>query len=311
MSNRNRFKFPRTLLIIWIGILAMGFFNELPGLGCLFLLGFIYVIFMDRINEGFAVRAGKANKISDIEYQAFVSAIGGYKETPTSYLAEKLGMEEERVITDLMRLMDRKYFVGAYFDENGDFIVPANKKSRYDAADKEAAHMVKCPYCGKKIPAENSFCFYCGKSLGEVRELEVLRKDSLARIGAVAKSLPEGAERDTIEKIGELTDKILKKYQQEPDKIKDSSKFREYYLPKTISAMEYYERLNGLDNLSASEEELKGQIEDTLKVIENAFSNILRKMSTEGGFELSADVAALESVLERDGLVRSAFDITE
>lgn len=305
--KQNRNKFPKTLLIIWIGILGMGFFNRLPVLGFIFVLALVYVIFMDQINERIMTGAGKANKISDIEYQAFVAAIDGYKETPTALIAERLGMPEDRAVTDLMRLMDRRYFPGAYFDEHGNFIVPSNKKSR-ESADAKDADLIKCPFCGKKIPAANSFCFYCGKSLGEIRELEALRKDSISRIEAVAKSLPEGAERQTIERIGDLSDKILRKYEEDPGKIGKSSKFREYYLPKTISAMEYYERLNGLGELSGSEAQLKEQIEDVLRTIEDAFSNILHKMSTEGGFELSADVDALESVLEQDGLVQSAFD---
>lgn len=308
-NKRTPGGFPKTLLLIWLGILAMGFLNRAPGLGSIFLLAFLYVIFMDRINEAVLTKTGKADKISDIEYNAYRAAIDGYQDTPTEYIAEKTGRDEEKVISDLLRLMDRRYFPGSYFDEKGNFIVPSNKKKRDDMTEEVEAAQIKCPYCGRKIPVTISFCYYCGKPLEIVRELETLRKQSMSAMKAVAKKLPEGADRETIEKIAALTGKIIRKYEEEPDRIKDSAKFREYYLPKTVSAVEYYGKLSDLEELTDTEAELKEQIEETMKTIEDAFSNILHKLSVDGIYDLSTDVTVLESVLERDGLIRSPFDI--
>ena len=79
-KKKNNGGFPRSLLIIWICIFMLGFFNRAPVLGLICLLALIYVVFMWPIHEQVLTRAGKRDKISDIEYEAYVAAIGGYKD---------------------------------------------------------------------------------------------------------------------------------------------------------------------------------------------------------------------------------------
>ena len=166
---------------------------------------------------------------------------------------------------------------------------------------------IKCPYCGKSIPSDIKFCFYCGKSLEAVQSIDALRLQSLKKIDKAAADLEDGSEKETVLKIRRLTDKILKQYSQKPDSIKDASKFTDYYLPKTVSAIEHYGTLCGLEDLDPDELKIKAQIEESLGMIEEAFSNILNRISTEGLDEASVDLDVLEAVMEREGLMDSDF----
>ncbi|MBQ9707872.1 MAG: zinc ribbon domain-containing protein, partial [Firmicutes bacterium] len=246
-KKKNNGGFPRSLLIIWICIFMLGFFNRAPVLGLICLLALVYVVFMWPIHEQVLTRAGKRDKISDIEYEAYVAAIGGYKDTPTSYIAEQMGIAEEKAIRDLIRLMDRRYFPGAYFDDHGNFIVPKNRKVRDDIKAEHYEKRMKCPKCGKNNPLSNAFCYYCGISLESAKEASRIREESVSKIHKVSEALPKGASRENIERIGTLTDEILGMLEADPEKNEAFSKFREYYLPKTISAIEYYGKLSDMD----------------------------------------------------------------
>ncbi|MDO4869993.1 MAG: 5-bromo-4-chloroindolyl phosphate hydrolysis family protein [Bacillota bacterium] len=169
--------------------------------------------------------------------------------------------------------------------------------------------LVKCPYCGKSIPSDIKFCFYCGASLEAFRRIEDIRCDSTGRMNKAAKALDDSIHKERILKIKTLTNKILKKYAEQPDNVDDSSKFTDYYLPKTVSAIEHYQTLCGLDNLDEEQVKIKSQIEESLEMIEEAFSNILNRISTKGLVDISADVSVLETIMKQDGLANSDFDV--
>ena len=82
-----------------------------------------------------------------------------------------------------------------------------------------------------------------------------------------------------------------------------------YYLPKTISAIEHYHVLCTLEDLDGDELKIKAQLEDSLDMLADAFSNIFNRISTEGLYDISADVSVLETILKQDGLAESDFPV--
>ena len=57
----------------------------------------------------------------------------------------------------------------------------------------------------------------------------------------------------------------------------------------------------------SSKLEVKDQLEESISMIQEAFTNIYNRISTEGIYDLSADINALEKGLELDGLKDSDF----
>lgn len=166
---------------------------------------------------------------------------------------------------------------------------------------------MKCPFCGKEIPSEINFCFYCGRNLQGYKKIEAVRKDSISRIDESLEGLSEGPHRDNILKIRNLTDKILKNYEKEPEDHESYDKFISNYLPKTVSAIEHYHTLCNLNNLDREEERIKVQFENSLAMLADAFSNILNRVSTEGLLDISTDITVLENILKQEGLADSDF----
>lgn len=184
---------------------------------------------------------------------------------------------------------------------------PAEKvvEPKYDPA--ELGEMVACPYCGKEIPSEVNYCYYCGRSLTEYKRIEAVRTASLESIDASLEGISEGTHRDNILEVRDLTDKILRKYEAEPENHESYEKFIEYYLPKTVSAIKHYHTLCGLNNLDGEEKRIKKQFEDSLELMSEAFSNIFNRVSTEGLLDISTDISALENILKQEGLTDSDF----
>lgn len=169
---------------------------------------------------------------------------------------------------------------------------------------------IKCPYCGKKIPSDISFCYYCGKSLETFKKIESVRTGSMNKIDEALSSINDGATKEHIRSIRENTAKIILKLEEKPDsKNSHSKKFLDYYLPKTVSAIEHYSTLCALDDLDPDQLKIKGYFEESLEDIDEAFANIFNRISTEGLYDTSADVSVLETILKQDGLTEPDFKL--
>lgn len=168
---------------------------------------------------------------------------------------------------------------------------------------------IKCPYCGKSIPSGIQFCYYCGNNIEEFKRIEALRVSTLKQIDDALIGIEDGAPKEDIKKIKNLTNKIIKKYEEKSDHSHDEDKFMAYYLPKTISAIEHYHVLCTLEDLDGDELKIKAQLEDSLDMLADAFSNIFNRISTEGLYDISADVSVLETILKQDGLAESDFPV--
>ena len=182
---------------------------------------------------------------------------------------------------------------------------PAPEQVRYDPA--AFGPPMECPYCGKEVPSGVTYCYYCGRSLADYKRIEAVRATSIESIDASLEGLAEGPHRDNIIEIKNLTNQILRKYEEEPENPESYEKFIEYYLPKTVSAIGHYHTLCSLKNLDKEELRIKKQFEDSLELMAEAFSNILNRVSTEGLLDISTDVSVLENLLKQDGLTDSDF----
>ena len=179
------------------------------------------------------------------------------------------------------------------------------KLAKYDPT--ELGPPTECPYCGKEIPSGVTYCYYCGRSLAEYKRIEAVRTESIESIDAALVGIEKGIHRDNILKIKDLTDKILRKYEDEPENHESYEKFIEYYLPKTVSAIGHYHTLCSLNNLDSEELRIKKQFEDSLALMAEAFENIFNRVSTEGLLDISTDVTVLENILKQEGLTDSDF----
>ena len=253
-----------------------------------------------------------SKKNDDGQYKKYTRLIGSYRETPLDYIAESCDASQDKVVADLQEMIAKGYYVEAYFDYNrGLFIVPRNTKQRDKTVinGNVKVEKIACPFCGKMIPRTLKFCYYCGGELNQLREVEKLRKEAASTIAGALAVADDEAVKENIADIGKLADSILKKFEEEPELIDDEYKFKDQYLPRTLNAIRSYKNLCAMGNLSSDEKNLKHQIESSLDTIETAFQQILKKITIDGVYDLSADVDALHTALEQEGLTKPDFKI--
>ena len=106
-----------------------------------------------------------------------------------------------------------------------------------------------------------------------------------------------------IDRLEDLTGKIFKLVQENPDKQGKMRKFINYYLPTSLKLLRQYEQLDaqGIEGKNISES--KRQIEETMDTMVEAFEKQLDSMFAADSMDISADIAAMQNLMRADGLV--------
>jgi len=124
----------------------------------------------------------------------------------------------------------------------------------------------------------------------------------LAEIRAVNDAIPDPVMSEKIDRIGEITSKILDYQRRNPGKDSQLRSFLNYYLPTTLKILRSYAQLDAQgvegENITAAKKRIEGMMD---KVVEG-FETQLDKLFADSAMDISSDVAVLEQMLEKDGL---------
>ena len=105
-----------------------------------------------------------------------------------------------------------------------------------------------------------------------------------------------------IDRIGEITGKILDYQRRNPAKAAELRQFLNYYLPTTLKILNAYAQMDAQgveeENISAA----KKRIEEMMDKIVEGFEKQLDQLFKTEAMDITTDVEVLERMLDKDGL---------
>ena len=131
----------------------------------------------------------------------------------------------------------------------------------------------------------------------------------LREIRQVNDAIEDPVMSEKIDRIGEITGKILDYQRKNPNKNSQLRSFLSYYLPTTLKILKAYAQMEAQgiegENISAAKERIEGMMD---KVVEG-FEKQLDKLFQDDAMDITSDVAVLERMLEKDGLGNSGMTL--
>ena len=123
------------------------------------------------------------------------------------------------------------------------------------------------------------------------------------------KPAPEPADQYAalLQQLRQANDAIPDPAKQDPGKKAQLQKFMDYYLPTALKLLNTYASLPAQDVQGENIADAKKNIERSMDLLVTAFENQLDKLFQSDALDVSADVAALEGMLNMDGLTGSDF----
>lgn len=254
----------------FISSLNYGYFfaDELTGvLACLiFLAGGLTMLFS-------GIGAGK-QQTRFLDYLAY---IGANREVELAPMAAAFDVPVKKLCRDLRKMLSKKILPTGYLD------LAAGKLFLTEMG-------YRAPEPEEKAPAEAA-------AQAEDEDEKILRE-----IRQVNDDIPDEVMSAKIDRIEELTGKILAYQKAHPDKSGQLRSFLNYYLPTTLKILRAYAQLDAQgiegENISAA----KARIEGMMDQVVSGFEKQLDKLFQNEAMDVNTDVQVLENMLKKDGL---------
>lgn len=120
-------------------------------------------------------------------------------------------------------------------------------------------------------------------------------------------AIPDPVMTAKISRLEAVSARIFELAKQDPGKKAQLQKFMDYYLPTALKLLSTYASLPAQDVQGENIADAKKNIERSMDLLVTAFENQLDKLFQSDALDVSADVAALEGMLNMDGLTGSDF----
>ena len=142
-------------------------------------------------------------------------------------------------------------------------------------------------------------------------EAEKQQDDDILRdIRQVNDDIPDEVMSAKIDRIEEITAKILAYQKTHPERSSQLRSFLNYYLPTTLKILRAYAQLDAQgiegENISAA----KARIEGMMDQVVAGFEKQLDKLFQDQAMDISSDVQVLENMLKKDGLSDDSQNMT-
>ena len=152
---------------------------------------------------------------------------------------------------------------------------------------------------------EHEVPFHTGS--GDVDEMLADIQQKLDALHALNEALPDpelSAAMTRMEKAGRS---IVEAVEANPAKAKQVRRFANYYLPDAVNILQQYATLARQGVKGENAAAIRTEVEHNAASIATAFENQLDKLFQADALDVNADIAALEGMLNLDGLTGSEF----
>ena len=112
---------------------------------------------------------------------------------------------------------------------------------------------------------------------------------------------------EKMDRMEGLLKEIFKRLEEDPTQMSQMHKLMNYYLPTTIKLLQSYSEF---DDISAPGQDVikaKAEIEKTVDIINEAFTELLNKLFQATVFDVTTDAQVLQTMLAKEGLTKNDF----
>ncbi len=145
----------------------------------------------------------------------------------------------------------------------------------------------------------------------EVDAAIVRGEEQMELLDRMRRTMPESVMTDKLLRLDRVLERLFETLRKYPDQLDELEKFMEYYLPTTVKLVTAYKEFSEVefpgDNITGA----KKEIEKTMDTINGAFEKLLDDMYEDTAFDVMTDASVLQSMLKREGLTDSDFQMDQ
>ena len=119
--------------------------------------------------------------------------------------------------------------------------------------------------------------------------------------------IPEEVISEKMDRMEGLLKEIFKRLEEDPTQMSQMHKLMNYYLPTTITLLQSYSEFDDISAPGTDIIKAKAEIEKTVDIINEAFTELLNKLFQATVFDVTTDAQVLQTMLAKEGLTKNDF----
>lgn len=221
-------------------------------------------------------------------------------------LAIQTGNSSKNVKKDLRKMLRLGMFPEGHLDRQETCFMLTNEVYRQYTETAEAFKMREQMNAEKNRPLTPE-----EEELQQMRrqemELDAMMNEGTAfiqKLHQLNDSIPSQEITAQLSQLESLLKQIFDRVKDHPEQMDRMHKLMEYYLPTTVKLVEAYVQFEKVDNPGADIRNAKAEIQKTLGIINEAFTELLNNLFQADVFDATTDAQVLQTMLSREGLRR-------
>lgn len=215
-------------------------------------------------------------------------------------LAAKTGIEPQKIKRDIRRGQNKGMLpAGVRMDDKETCVIAGEEPYRLYRQAEEA-----------RLQREREALML--ESDPEAAALEKFKSDGKTALKNIRQANDAIPGEEISEKIDELeltASKIFSYVEAHPQKLPETRKLMNYYLPTTVKLLEKYRQYDEMEVKLPNVESTKREIEASLDTINIAFTNLLASLYQDDTLDVSTDIQVLQTMLRQEGLAGRRFTV--
>lgn len=222
-------------------------------------------------------------------------------------LAQQTRQTSEYVLKDVKKMLRLGFFPEGHLDQKESCLMLDDSTYReYLRVEQERKLLAQEEAARKATP------------LTEVekqnQELEAMIKegqDYIEKLRYLNDLIEDEVVSEKLYRMENLLKEIFKRLKEAPEQMPKMRKLMNYYLPTTIKLLQAYSEF---DDVSAPNNDIasaKAEIEKTIDIINEAFTELLNKLFQDSAFDAATDAQVLQTMLAKEGLTPKNNKVVE
>lgn len=234
-------------------------------------------------------------------FYEYVRLFAGKRYCDIKLLGEKTGKSPKYIMKDLKKMMKKGMFPQACFDDEGKTLILDHEiYDEYIEMKKGQEEAAKAKEREKEKEKDIT------KMTDEERLIEE-GKLYLKQIKEANDAIPGEEISQKLERLEIITGKIFSYVASHPEKVPETRKFMDYYMPTTLKLVCAYKEFDAQDIQGDTIKTAKDEIEHSLDMVNEAFENLFDSLFQDEAMDISSDISVLKTMLKQEGLMGSDF----
>ena len=216
-------------------------------------------------------------------------------------LADHTHKTPQYVRKDVKKMMELGFFPEGHLDEKEDCLMLDNATYReYIRIEQERKAIALEEAANKATPPVPE-----SETERQLKAIAAEGQDFIHKIHHLNDLIEDEIVSEKLDRMEGLLKEIFQRLKEDPSQMPKLHKLMSYYLPTTIRLLQAYSEF---DDVSAPNHDItsaKTEIEKTIDVINEAFTELLNKLFQKSAFDAATDAQVLQTMLAKEGLTKS------